>query len=252
MKTVNLTPETIAEFLPSGAFDVTVTDYIARWKTPNSYAAQGWTSDAHFLGGAFLADVLAELPDLKGWIVQDWDHEPATVWKDRVCLTDGKANIWAAVDSYGANAFKRVKIQAYATAAKGKFSSKSVEISVSVSRPVVDIAKDISRRVLPHIDAAKAEAAAKAKAEKDAADLVYTKAASLARRYPNLRILPDVDAGRVRIETKYGAGLHLDAYTYRSTPSGKWRLTCDRGTAFILDDVDAPSGRAFLKLCDKN
>lgn len=252
MTTRNPTPETIAEFLPSGAFDVTVTDFIARWKTPNTYAAQGWLGDARFLGGAFLAAVLAELPELKGWTAQDWDYEPATVWKDRVCLTDGKAKIWATVDSYGANAFKRVKIQAYATAAKGKFSSKSVEITVSVSRPVADIAKDISRRVLPHIDAAKAEAAAKAKAERDAADLVNTKAASLAKRYPNLRILPDVDAGRVRIKTKHGAGVHLDAYTYCDSQTGVWRLTSQNGRSIGLTDIDKPYGRAFLKLCNAN
>lgn len=242
----------ISKFLPESAYDVTVLGYVARWKQPNTYAESGFTADSRFLAASFLIDVRSALPDLKDWRLVDYDGEPATDWSDRAALTDGTCKIWASTRGWGVNSHSKVDVSGYAIAEKGKHSSKSVKMSASLSRPVAMIAKDIARRILPELDAAKAEAAEKAHAEREAARVITDKAEQLVKRYPNLRIRGDVQSNRVRIETKYGAGIHLDCYTYRDSRSGDWRMTSERGAAFSLDNLDSACGRAFLKLCNGN
>lgn len=243
-----MTHEKIAAFLPSGAYDVTVTDFVARWKNPNSHAAKGYHSDSRFLAGLFLEALRDELPELKKWEVLNYDHEPATAWNDRACMTDGAAKIWASTRGYGVHAFTKVEFQGYALAANGKHSSKSVEMKAALSRPVAAIAKDLARRVLPHLDAAKAEAVAKAKAESDTIAEIKKKTEQLQKRYPKLRIIGDAAAARIRIETKYGAGLHLDAYACKDSRSGVWSLTSNGGRAIGADDIDSQAGRDLLRI----
>lgn len=240
------------EYLPDDAFDVTVKDFVLRWKTPNSYAAAGHTCDARFMANDFLAAIQAELPELAAWSIQYYDGEPATAWSDRACLTDGVARIWVSTRGYGANAYTKAELQAYAMSDDRKHSTRATSITVSLSRPVTAIAKDMARRLLPNLDSAKVEAMAKARAEKDAIAIVTKKAESLAKRYPNLRITPDIESHRINIQTKYGAGIMLRAYTYRDSQNGVWCLTSDRGYSIGLTDIDSRYGRAFLKLCNDN
>ena len=124
-----------------------------------------------------------------------------------------------------------------------------------MSETIFETSRPIAREMLSDMhesEAAKAEANAKAKAERDAAKLISDKAAQLAKRYPNLLIVGQERDSRVRIETKYGAGIHLDCYAYQDSRSGDWRLTSDRSTSFSLDKLDSAYGRAFLKLCNDN
>lgn len=142
-----------------------------------------------------------------------------------------------------------------ALANAGRSAPISVECGVAMSRGADAAAKDIRSRLLP--DAMpKAKAALARFAEQDAAwERVAKKAAQLAKRYPNLRIRVDPnDRNRIQIDSKYGAGIHLDAYAYEdATPAAWiWRLTSERGRAFALDDLDSKYGRAFLKLCNEN
>ena len=241
-------PADIAVHLPEGAYDVTVADFVARWKTPNRHLPNGY-ADARFLAATFLAALRAELPALKSWTIQDYDGSPASDWSDRACLTDGTARLWASVRGYGANAFSKVNVSGWVRDDKGK-TSRSVDMSAALNRPVSTIARDVARRVLPELDTLRAETSAKAKADIERAAIIEGKAEQLAKRYPNLRISPDVENHRVYIASKYGAGFHLDCYTYPSQPSGGWRLTSERGTAFSCNNIDTPSGRAFLKLCN--
>ena len=240
------------EHLPENAFDVTVKDFVLRWKTPNSYAAPGHTCGARFMASEFLAAIRAELPELAAWSIQGYDGEPATAWDDRACLTDGVARIWVSTRGYGANAYTKAELQAYAISDDRKHSTRATSITVSLSRPVAAIAKDVARRLLPNLDSAKVEALAKAKAEKDAIAIVTKKADSLSKRYPNLRIVPGLESYRINIQTKYGAGIMLHAYAYRDSQNGVWCLTSDRGYSIRLTDIDSRYGRAFLKLCNDN
>ena len=242
--------ENITAFLPAGAFDLRVKNFVARWKTPNSYTATGFVGDSRFLAASFLAAIRGELEDLKSWQIVNYDGEPATAWTDRAALTDGEFKLWATTRGYGAKAYSKVNLQGYAIAATGKYSSAVVIMSASLDRPAAAIAKDIARHILPAVAAAKDEARAKAKAESDRVETVTGKVAELAKRYPNLRIRGDAEHGRVRIESKYGAKIRLDSYTYKDSKSGIWCLTTERGYCFGLDDIDSKSGRAFLKLAN--
>lgn len=237
------TVDDIRPNLPDDAFDVEIKDYVARWKKPNSYAAKGYTTDARFLAASFLCDIQTELPALKGWKCVDYDNSPATDWSDRAALSSGTAKIWVSTHGYGANAYTTAELSAYAIAPATRRTSPSVDMKAALSRPIAAIAKDVARKLLPHLDGAVAEILAREKAEREASDMVRRKAEGLAKRYPNLKIRPDVETGQIRIETKYGAGVHLDAYAYRNSVTGIWCLTSDRGTAFRLDDIDKPYAR---------
>jgi hypothetical protein len=237
--------------LPAGAFDVTRAGFVLRWKNPNSYAAAGFTGDSRFLAASFLAALRAELPALADWRLVDYGGEAATDWSDRAGLTNGQAKIWASCKGWGANAYSKINLNAYAAHPENRReSSKSIEISVSADRPIQAIAKDVARRILPNLDAAAAELRAKLAKEKAAAKVITDKAAALSKRYPNLRIAADVESHRVTIATKYGAGIGLDGYSYLN--GHKWCLTSERGRAIGLDDIDSRYGRAFLKLCNDN
>lgn len=248
---MSITVDEIRPFLPSDAYDITIKDFVARWKTPNKHIAGGY-QEARFLSAAFLAAIRDQLPALKDWALVDYYNEPVTHLSDRAGLTDGKVKIWVSCRSWGANAYSKVLFQAYAVSKDNQISTKTIKISCSLDRPITAIAKDIERRILPTLDAAKAEVDAKARAEHDAVKLISDKAASLARRYPNLRIQGDARNRWVSISTKYGAKIQLNCYTYEDSRSGFWCLTSERGTAFRLDDIDSPYGRAFLKLCNDN
>lgn len=240
----------IATALPTGAYDVALkSNFVATWKTPNTFADKGYMADSRFFALPFMQALQAELPELKSWAIKDYDGEVAHLWSDRAALVSGNLRLWASVKSYGAGAYSKVNFQAYAIGTDHK-STNSIEISCSLSRPIVQIARDVAKRILPNLDSAKLAIEAKDKARKDAEKLITNKALSLQKAYPNLRILPDTEAQRIRIETKYGSGIHLDCYTYLN--GEHWRLTSDRGTSISLDKLDSAYGRAFLKLCNGN
>jgi len=243
--------ELITPALPTGAYDLKlINNFVANWKKPNAHAATGFHAETRFFALPFMQALQAQLPELKSWAIVNYDNQPAELWADRAALVSGNLKLWASVQGYGANAYTKVNFQAYAIGADKRSSTQSVEISCSLSRPIAQIARDVAKRILPNLDSAKLAIEAKDKARQSAEKLITDKALSLQKHYPNLRILPDTEAQRIRIETKYGAGIHLDCYTYLS--GDNWRLTSDRGTSLSLDKLDSVYGRAFLKLCNGN
>lgn len=243
-----LTLDMIASELPSGAYDVQIDGFVARWKEPNRHKAEGFTTHARFFALPFIQAIQAALPELACLKICDYDGNPATMRTDRVFLEGDGARLWVTVQGWGASAFKQAEISAYAVI--GKTTSEIIGINASLSRGPEAIAKDIARRILPKL--AEAKAATKTKADKTAAEekAIADKAAQLQRRYPNLKVIANVADRRVTIYTKYGAGVSLSAYVYDNGEA--WRLTSDRGACFTLDDIDAPYGRAFLNLCNDN
>jgi hypothetical protein len=242
----------IAQFLPTGAFDVTLRNpFVATWKAPNKYAESGFTSDNRFFALPFLQALQAQIPSLKNWEIQNYEHAPADLWADRAKLQNGNLVIWASVKGYGAGAFEKVDISAYALSSDRRKSSAAIEASCSLSRPIEQIAKDISKRILRDLDATQIEQIAKDKAKAQAEKKLTDKGASLAKSFQNLRIRVDIEAQRIRIESKYGSAIRLDAYAYLDSQKGIWRLTSERGSALSVADIDGKAGRAFLKLCDK-
>lgn len=243
------TPADIAKFLPADAFDVTVVDFVARWKTPNKHAANGVHASVRFLGGAFLAALRDAAPELKSWKIESWGGTAAvTIWDERPALFSDDAKLFATVSGYGANAYSKAEIRTWATAKMGRTTSNTASINVSLSRPIEAIAQDVTRRALAglsaEVDALKAKIA---KEDADAA-AVAKKAASLGKRYPNLKI--SVDDYKIRVASKYGAGISIDAYAYQDSQTGIWRLITQHSRELSVSDIDKPYGRAFLKLCN--
>lgn len=141
-----------------------------------------------------------------------------------------------------------------AFASDGRATSIPVECGVTVNRGAEIAAQQIRSRLLPDAMPLARAALDRFKDEDSALDRVARKAAALAKRYNgNLRIqVSPHDRNRITVQTKYGAGFHLDCYAYEDSRSGEWRLTSERGTAFWVDNIDTRAGRAFLKLCNEN
>lgn len=139
-----------------------------------------------------------------------------------------------------------------AFASNGRARSIDVHCGVAVSRGAAVAAEQIRKRLLPDAVPLVREAIEAFRDEDAAIARVTKKAGTLAKKYPNLKIKLRDDGCSIAVSTKYGAGIHLDAYVYEESAGGKWRLTSDRGNTFALDDVDAKYGRAILKLCNEN
>ena len=155
--------------------------------------------------------------------------------------------VFAAIE----NGKARYSLSAFAD--NGRAQSIAGDCGVTMSRGAAVAAHEIRTRLLPDLLPVARGALVKFKEEDETCARVARKAESLAKRYPNLKIRVDAsDAKRVTISTKYGAGMHLDAYAYEESPHGNWRLTSERGRAFAMDKLDSKYGRAFLKLCNDN
>jgi len=240
------------EHLPDNAFDIIAEDFVLRWKTPSTYTASGHVYGARFMAGDFLAAIRAELPELAAWSITGHDGKPVTAWNNRACLTDGVVRICASTRGYGLNPYTRAELRAYVVSDGRKHSMSIKSISVSLSRPISAIARDMARRLLPDLESARADFFAMVRAENDAVAIVTKKAESLAKRYSNLQITLDLESYRIEIQTKYGAGITLHAYSYRDSQTDTWSLVSNSGYSIGLGDIDSRYGRAFLKLCNDN
>jgi hypothetical protein len=163
--------------------------------------------------------------------------------------------IWASTRGYGVNAHAKVEFMAYAYDGTGssRNTSKSLSMAAALSRPAAAIARDLARRIVPALNADALALAAKVEAQNNANAAIENKAAQLTKRYTDLKISADIPNGRVLICTKYGARVGLDAYIRRDEKNGReiWPLRAAHG-CISCDDIDAPAGRALLKLVNGN
>lgn len=203
--------------------------------------AEGSRSETRFFGEDYAQAVAEELGT--DWVAEREGSEsryPA----EAGTIAKRDSRIVFSVKGWGATGYSRVIIRSWVKSGMPGLGS-GPDITVASDRPIAEVVKELRRRVFPDLWKIEEKVAA-AKAAQDAEEAdTAAKYESLKAEYPKLAWLRDRD-GKITLSSRFGCNLYLSGVSiYKPTGKDSWRLYSQ---TFQIEDVDAPSGKAFLSL----